>query len=171
MAENSKKPELNPELNQKEKDAKHMQSLIRHISLVREACCLLGQRLIEKGEESTGRALIANGHSHDYSKFSGIEWTHLRVGMENEEPFKLALRQHWSCNPHHPEYWDSINDMSRVYIAEMVCDWYARSSEFGTDLRSFIKDKALDKYGIKAQGKCYKRIKEFVDLLLDDPFS
>ena len=57
----------------------------------------------------------------------------------------MGIRHHAETNPHHPEYWHGIENMPKVYIAEMVCDWYARSNEFGSDLREWVKDKATKK--------------------------
>ena len=61
--------------------------------------------------------------------------------------------------------------MPKVYVAEMVCDWYARSSEFGNDLRDWIKDKATKKFDMTVQSRVYKEIKDMVDILLDVTFK
>jgi hypothetical protein len=150
----------------------HLDLILRHINHVREGCLLLGERLIENGQESFGRSLIANGFVHDNSKFYGIEWLYLREDIKDSEPdkFVLALQQHITTNQHHPEFWPEIECMPPLYIAEMVVDWKARSSEFGTDLRSWVKDKACRKYHISTQGKLYKQIKDFMDLLLERKF-
>ena len=53
----------------------HLDALIRHIGLVRDACVLLGKRLIAQGRPHFGRLLIARGFVHDVSKFQGdIDW-------------------------------------------------------------------------------------------------
>ena len=161
------------ELLQKKKEERHIekiQSLVRHIGFVNDACQLLGSRLIKIGELEFGRILIANGLRHDKSKFHGIEWEHLWPN-ENEDNLKLAHKQHVETNEHHPEFWGGITYMPRVYIAEMVADWYSRSNEFGKDLRAWIKDIAMQKYNMACGSKVYKNIKQFVDLLLDPPFK
>ncbi len=147
--------------------------LTRHIENVREDCYVLGQKLINKGEADFGIQLIANGYIHDNSKFAGIEWLYLHEDIKGAQPdyFKLAAQQHITTNPHHPEFWQSIDVMPRIYVAEMVCDWHARSSEFGTDLREWIKDKACKKYTMSCSSKIYKQIKDFLDLLLERSFS
>ena len=150
---------------------KHLQALLRHIKLVQAATQLLGERLIELGEIELGRIVIANGFKHDNSKFTGIEWYHLIRDSDGNGDTKLALQQHWTSNEHHPEYWGGINEMPRVYLAEMICDCYARSTEQGTDLRKWIKEIATEKFGFTVQGNVYKQIKGFVDLLLDEPFG
>ena len=52
----------------------HLDNLVRHIELVRDACLLLGKRLIARDRQELGRILIAHGFTHDTSKFQGIEW-------------------------------------------------------------------------------------------------
>ena len=155
-------------------DAKHLKSLIRHIDNVRASCLLLGERLIENGKDELGLQLIANGHIHDASKFHGIEWEYLRDETKESHPieFALALKHHQHVNPHHPEYWtNGIKSMPPVYLAEMVCDWKARSNEFATGLRSWIKQRAIKRWNFTVQSKEYKLIKGFVDVLLDSEFK
>lgn len=151
----------------------HLRSVIRHITLVQQATQLLGERLIECGEAEFGLALIANGLKHDQSKFHGIEWDFL-VRADDEkakEYLGIAWRQHVETNSHHPECWGGINEMPRIYVAEMVCDCFARSQEMGTDFRKWIKEDASKKYNFSLNGKIYKQIKFFVDLLLDPEFK
>ena len=158
----------------KDDDAKHLKSLIRHIDNVRASCLLLGERLIENGKDELGLQLIANGYIHDASKFHGIEWEYLRDETKEAHPieFALALKHHQHVNPHHPEYWtNGIKSMPPVYLAEMVCDWKARSNEFATGLRSWIKQKAIKRWDFTVQSKEYKLIKGFVDVLLDSEFK
>ena len=178
MAESESKPKSETKTNGKSNDSqempkaqyKHFQSLRRHISLVIDAAQILGERLIEEGDIDLGRILVANSFLHDNSKFYGIEWRDLQRDEEVEK-VKNAVLQHTETNHHHPEFWGDMNNMPSVFLAEMVCDWWARSSEMGTDLRLWIKGSALSKYDISPQGKAYKQIKRFVDLLLDKPFG
>ena len=119
--------------------------------------------------------LIANSQIHDNSKIQpGIEWQYLRDDLKDKEPelFKAAHLQHVTNNPHHPEFWpNGVKDMPPVYVAEMVCDWHARSSEFGSALREWVKEKASKRFGFTVQGHTYKLIKKYLDLLLDTPFK
>lgn len=150
----------------------HLNNLTRHINLVRDACELLGHRLIEKGEESLGIRLIARGYQHDVSKFLGIEWNYLHNGPDvPEKELKQAVTAHQFSNDHHPEFWGGVEEMPRIAVAEMTCDWYARSQEFGSSLREWIDETAVVKYNINKRGKHYKWIKEFVDLILQDTFK
>lgn len=153
-------------------DLQHLQAVQRHIANVQQSCLILGERMIDKGEISDGLQLIANAQIHDNSKLQpGIEWKYLRDEAA-DELFKAAHLQHVNNNPHHPECWpNGIKDMPPVYIAEMVCDWHARSSEFGSALRDWVKEKATKKYNFTFQSPTYKLVKKYLDLLLDPPFK
>lgn len=149
----------------------HLDNLVRHIDLVREACLLLGKRLMDKGRGEFGRLLIAAGFQHDVSKFFGIEWDYLHAGRDvPKEQLELAIKQHTRTNSHHPEYWGGVENMPEIAVAEMICDWYARSQEFGTSLRDWITENAIDKFKIDLEGEQYKWIVGFVTLLLEDHF-
>lgn len=151
-------------------DEKHLEALLRHVNNVERNCEILGKRIIEAGDFSFGLKLIANGHIHDHSKFRGAEWLYLREGIEGDIK-KVVVEQHTLSNPHHPEYWGSVHDMPKLYVAEMVCDWASRSSEFGNDIRWWINERATVKFGFTESSVVGKQIFSFVDLLLDKPFS
>ena len=153
-----------------------IRSIARHIRNVEDNCLLLGEKLIENGEIDLGRQLIANGYVHDASKFSGIEFEFMAPGVPTEKEearlkLKLAIHQHNSTNSHHPEFWGSIKNMPRVALAECLCDWKARSEEFGTSLRDWIDDQATRRFDFDKDDKVYKEIMEFVDLLCPKPFE
>lgn len=155
-------------------EQKRLEILLRHIKNVRENTEILGQRLIEQGEDRLGRELIANGLIHDNSKLYGIEWSYLHQDVKDSEPelFKIAAEQHVKKNLHHAEAWvGGIKEMSRVYVAEMVCDWKARSSEFGDDIWNWVDQKAAKKFGYNKSCKVYKEIKDFLTLLLEEKFK
>lgn len=148
-----------------------MDKLIRHITNVQKTAQLLGERLIDRGEIDFGLQLIANSLSHDRSKFRGIEWEYLVSGKFDNPDTRLAARHHILTNKHHPEYWGGIAEMPRVYVAEMVCDWYSRSTEFGENIWDYVHGKALTRYNIQKDSQPYLWIKDFLDLILDIPFE
>jgi hypothetical protein len=82
-----------------------------------------------------------------------------------------ALNPILLVNPHHPEYWGGIKEMPKVYVAEMICDWYARSTEFGTGLREWIDNVATEKFSFNKEDDIYKEIQNILNLLLDPNFS
>jgi hypothetical protein len=157
---------------------KKIAELTRHIRNVEDNCLLLGTKLIENGEIVVGKQLIANGFVHDTSKFYGVEFENLTSSTSNnsvEENAKLkirmALQHHVLTNSHHPEYWNGIKNMPRVALAEMVCDFKARSEEFGTNLREWIDEKTTKKFEFTKNDEVYKTIMNFVDLLCPKPFE
>lgn len=153
-------------------EEEHFQNLIRHIDLVRDACILLGKRIMSRGEREFGRLLIARGFVHDASKFTGIEWKFLHQGPDvPNEALKFAIEQHVSTNDHHPEFWGGIDLMPPLAICEMICDWYGRSQEFSTSLRDWITKEAIDRFKIDLKSHNWSLINEYVDLLLKDSFK
>lgn len=166
MADNTKSKEKSIDIQKVSKEQEQLETLMRHIRKVQDACWELAKKLLKKGELTFPRRLIASSLSHDVSKFFGIEWENL-INSDNPELLKFSVHHHQQTNKHHPEHWDGIENMPRLALAEMVCDWYARSNEFATDLRQWVKDEALPKYKVSPQGKTYKMIKEFIDLLLE----
>jgi hypothetical protein len=149
----------------------HLDNLIRHIELVRENCTLLGKRLIEKGQIEFGRILIARGFVHDASKFYGLEWDYLHAGKDvDKDNLELAIKQHQSTNDHHVEFWSNFEAMPSICIAELVCDITARSQEFGTSIKDWIKENFVTKYEINTRCKKYREMMEFVDLLTQNEF-
>lgn len=158
--------------DQIEQDIRHLKSIKRHVSFVQDACELIGMKLIENGETELGRKLIANGMVHDNSKYYAIEWEFLRNDPPDPEMLKVAHLQHVTTNKHHPEYWNNdINQMPEIYLAEMVADWWARSSEMGTNLREWFLEEGCKKYNIPKTGATYKKIKRFIDMLFSDNFK
>lgn len=154
------------------KFVKRLKNILRHIKLVQDAAQILGDRLIENGKMDIAKRLIANSFLHDNSKFYGIEWDCLTGDEDtNKHELDVAVTHHVSINPHHPEYWGGIENMPLVFLAEMVCDLYARSVEFGTDLREWIRDVFIKKHNISVNCKIYKNIISMIDLLLNKPFS
>lgn len=147
-----------------------LEAVVAHIELVRENTLKLGKRLIEAGEIAFGIRLIANGHTHDNSKFYGAEWEHLNRDATRLK-LEVTMSHHNTTNQHHPECWGGITEMPRLYIAEMVCDWAARATEFGSSVREWVDDGAAKRFGYKKGDKVHRQIMEFIDLLCDKPFK
>lgn len=149
----------------------HLDNLVRHIDLVRQAGLLLGKRLMARGRKDFGRLLIARCYEHDVSKFKGIEWKYLHAGKDvPKEDLERAVLQHQETNSHHPEYHGGFENMGELDVAEMVCDWYARSQEFGTGLRDWVKNSAVSRFKIDTASEQYTWVNNFIDLLLEDHF-
>jgi len=153
-----------------------IRAIIRHIRNVQDNCLILGEKLILRGEFDLGRNLIAHSMSHDLSKFSGIEWKNMAPGVKTNEEgaklkLKLAVHQHNETNHHHAEAWGGIKNMPRIFLAECVADWKARSEEFGESLKTYIDTNATKRYNFTNSDKIYKDIMEFVELLCEKPFE
>ena len=98
--------------------------------------------------------------SHDSSKYESPEfhpyvWRYWRTKWAKEgkvdtrftEAFASldvdryitkAVWHHVQHNRHHPEYHLDHDDMTLVDLIEMVCDWYAMSEEFGTNIDDWV---------------------------------
>lgn len=154
-----------------------LDGVLRHIKNVQDNCIILGERLISNGEPFLGRMLIHNGLQHDASKLAGIEWEYLkytnikRLSKEKLLNFKASLQQHVTTNKHHPECWGSIHNMPDLFIAEMVCDWKARSEEFGTSLFDWIDKEATKKFEFTKNDAVFEKIMKFVNMLCNRPFD
>ena len=153
-----------------EQNRKNIQDLLDHLDDVRQSANKLGMKLIEEGNFDLGRLLMANVCHHDASKFLGVEWDVLVLG-NRQELLQTVIEQHNRSNPHHPEYYGKIQDMYDVHVAEMCCDWKARSSKFGTSLEEWIHNEAMPRYGFTKNDEIYGKIMRFVHMILDKPFA
>lgn len=150
---------------------KHLDNLLRHKELVKDAAILLGKRLIEQGRPELGKQIIVRGFTHDVSKFHGLEWEFLHAGNDVDKiSLALAIKQHQCFNPHHPEYWGGLENMDQVSVGELCCDWLARAQEFGTNLRQWIKEQANGRFHIESCAQQKGWMEEFVNILLEDAF-
>ena len=114
-----------------------------HIDRVRNCLSLIAASTDFKEE------LIARGVAHDASKFGPEErvpyiWlTEFHRCRRDGKLFQypngieaqihLAVAHHLQSNRHHPEFHGNPNDMTKVDLIEMVCDWTAMAQEFGQD--------------------------------------
>lgn len=152
-------------------EQRHLENLLRHKELVKDAAILLGKRLMEQGKSELGKQIIVRGFTHDNSKFRGVEWQYLHMGNDIDPAnIDLARTQHQLFNPHHPEFWGGMENMDQVSIGELCCDWLARAQEFGTDLREFITKKANGRFHIDTCSQQKAWMEEFLEILLEDAF-
>lgn len=149
----------------------HLDNLMQHINRVRENCLILGKKFIAQGKTEFGVSLIKRGYGHDLSKFEGIEWRFLHMGSDvPKDKLELAILQHTLTNDHHPEYFNGINEMHSLALAEMVCDWAARSAEFGTGVKDWIRGTAVERYKIDINGETFEEIMMYVNMLTESHF-
>lgn len=145
-------------------------NILRHIANVRENCFILGRKLILQGNADLGVALVGNGLVHDNSKLRGVEFSYLYPGIAKTK-LQLAIQHHNQTNAHHPEYWGGIENMPDIYLCEMVCDWKARSEEFGTSIYDWALDEAPKRFSYKKNSDICKKILYYLSLLCDKPFT
>jgi hypothetical protein len=155
-------------LNTKEK----IKASLRHIENVRQNVQIVVDKLLDLGKFNTARLLIAYSLGHDQSKFADLkQFNTIVLGEGTVEDLKEAVRIHGESETLHPEFYDSIHKMPAWCVAEMVCDWKARSSEFGKDIREWIDNEAAKRYGFTKEDNIYKLITFFLDMLLEKPFQ
>ena len=110
-------------------------TVLRHITLVREALLSISQNL----EKQMLRHDLSKFYEDEFFGFTQIN----RVAREHKygsPEYQASLRAvepnpiklHYSRNSHHPEHYkNGIDDMSLIDIIEMVADWYAASLTYG----------------------------------------
>lgn len=137
------------ELELKEKE--YLDYINEHISNVKMVYINYGEELCKLLNVSKF-SLGENIDRHDASKFSDEEfdayrnWFHTCSDEEKDkEAFDKAWHHHYTNNPHHPQYWDRgdyIEDMPRIFIAEMLCDWHAMSIKFNDNTyKYYLKER------------------------------
>ena len=150
----------------KETKLDKLDALTRHVEEVIKNCRLLGHKLIDAGEFDLGKRVIANGFLHDQSKFHALEWETLTKAEDNGF-LDTVIKHHNETNMHHPEFWGGIKNMPQVYLAEMICDWKARSSVMGTDLKKWIEESAMKRWDFTKNMQVHRDIMKYVNMVLE----
>lgn len=150
----------------------HVEDLQLHVARVQANAKTLAARLAERGNEELARVLLANAHVHDASKWHGIEWEYMHMGPDVDPVMlKKAIEQHRKTNAHHPEYWGGLAKMPVIFIAEMVCDWLARSQELATDFREWVQREVPKRFDTTHAKEQMVSIEWMIGLLLPQKFS
>lgn len=130
---------------------------IKHKRFVLESCTKMAIYFFELGEYEKGLEILQRASTHDNSKLSGQELEDLSKIWDDQTSMKdpnvhLSPQQqslialHYKNNTYYPEHWDDISKMPEMDIVEMVCDWHARSTQFGTDLLEFAKTRQENRF-------------------------
>lgn len=147
-----------------------IENAVEHIQLVQCAGIKLAKRLALKGDITLARLLLARVFTHDASKFSSEEeFNNLNGFVESEENLQIAIDHHRKNNPHHPEFHGGIYGMYSVDIAEFVCDIWARCAITGQDIRKWINEEGVKRYGLCIGDPVHTSIYYFISALLDRP--
>lgn len=148
-------------------DEQKLEIILRHIHLVEANMQRLARILLPK-EREFALEFIQRSRTHDLSKLSPFEFDNLHEGALR---FEEALQQHRENNSHHPEHRASIHNMPEIDVAEMVCDWFARAQEFGTDLKQWVWQVATVRYNFEREDPIAAVIEKYLNLILTKPFS
>ena len=133
-----------------EKLSMEMNDTMIHRQCVIRSGNYLAKYLIHRNRSVDAIRLIGRCQIHDMSKITNAEEFMALASIvdtledlrdvnhtQSEEQIE-AKSLHWKRNSHHPEYYDSPNDMTDLDLMEMACDCHARSKQFGTNLMDYI---------------------------------
>lgn len=133
-----------------EKLSKEMNDTLIHRACVMRSGMYLARYLIYRNRSVDAIRLLGRCSIHDISKIQNTEEFMSLASIVDEidtmhniehvlsEKQENAIRLHRKRNSHHPEYYDSPNDMSELDLLEMACDCHARSRQYNTDLLAYI---------------------------------
>lgn len=129
-----------------------------HRGYVSMVCDMFAKHLDEEGFNSDAEELRARAIVHDNSKIVNIDEFRALTSIINDKSSmkdansKLSaykqdsIELHWKHNRHHPEHFENVEDMTRIDRMEMVCDWYARAKQYGTDFLDFVQKRQEDRF-------------------------
>lgn len=129
-----------------------------HRSFVIKSCQKLSKYLENHGATEHATLLMKRAYIHDESKISCPDELYALSRIINDKkslkdashrlsPIQEdALHLHFKHNSHHPEHFSSPEDMERIDIMEMCCDWHARSTQYNTNFLPFIKERQENRF-------------------------
>ncbi len=118
---------------------------ILHRQCVLRSGKYLATELYNNGEMELANQLIENCLVHDISKLEDIrEFAALASIIDQKKDMqdikhvltdtqKSMIELHWENNAHHPEHYNSPNEMPHIFLLEMACDLHARSKQWKTN--------------------------------------
>lgn len=137
---------------------KLMQDTFMHKKYVMMACNKMIDYLEKHGIYYHAAMLKNRALMHDDSKFKSVLERQafseiindrsclLDPDVKMSQPKVDCIKIHWKHNSHHPEFYENPEDMTKLDILEMVCDWYARSLQYNTDLLDFAYKRQRDRF-------------------------
>ena len=137
---------------------KMFRDTIIHKSYVVKSCEKLAQYLEKEGAINHAKMLRERAKIHDDSKISCEDELHALSRIINDQttmhdatkqlsPIKKdAIKLHWKHNSHHPEHFKSPEDMEKIDILEMCCDWHARSCQKGTNFMEYVQTAQKERF-------------------------
>lgn len=129
-----------------------------HKDFVEKSCAKLIKYLEKEGAYTHAKLLKERAKVHDNSKLTCEDEIEalskiindkscLTDAAEQLSQAKInAIKLHWSKNPHHPEFYKTPLDMSKIDIMEMCCDWHARSCQYNNDFLPFVQKRQEERF-------------------------
>ena len=150
---------------------------IVHKKYVLDSCMTLALWLIQNEDEQLGLKLLQRATIHDNSKLSYEELDALaKISTDKScledahakmsEYKKQAIELHWKNNRHHPEFFSCYENMSKLDILEMICDWHSRSVQYGTDMKEFVRIRQENRFHFPKE--MMDMIWYYIDILLEE---
>ena len=159
-----------------EKLSKEINDTLLHRNFVLRSGQYLASYLMQHNRNLDAIQLIGRCMVHDMSKIINTEEFMALASIVDDlselsdeghvlsEKQKKAIELHWKNNSHHPEYYDSPDDMTDLDLLEMACDIHARSKQFNTDLAKYLELQQEQRYHF---GKShYKKLSYFCKILV-----
>lgn len=170
---------LNPDQTYMTDYEKLLCDTLIHKDYVEKSCEKLIRYLEKEGAYTHAKLLRHRAQTHDNSKLicedeiaalSQIinDKSCLMDAAEQLSPAKInAIQLHWEKNPHHPEYYKTPLDMSKIDIMEMCCDWHARSQQYHNDFLPFVEERQKNRFHFPEF--MYKEILHYCLILATEP--
>ena len=160
-----------------ENKLKQLEDIIIHKKYIIETCGILAKYLFKNKREAEGLLLMERAFSHDMSKLSDSEFYGMakyvnEMGLSNNtnndisEEKEKFINMHRDNNKHHPEYWNSPTEMSELDIMELVCDWFARSTQFNTDVIEFLHSRQETQFHFPKE--IFNKIENYLNILIHE---
>ena len=161
---------------QSNKIMSQLDDLIEHKKYVLTSCNKMSKWLFANGQEELAFKLLQRALVHDNSKFENGELIHLINLSETNDSLtnadyimtdadKRCIELHWKNNRHHPEHFSCVENMEELDIIEMVCDWYARSLQLGTNFMEFVYTRQENRFHFP--DKMFSMILKYCNILLN----
>ena len=151
-----------------------IEDVFTHKKYVLDACLKMAKYLFENDEEDLGIMLLRRAAKHDNSKLEDEELEALSKIAEDKDSLKdanekltdfkkKAIELHWKNNRHHPEFFSDVNNMDEIDILEIVCDWYARSMQYNTNLLEFCETRQENRFHFPEE--MYRKIHKYCEII------
>lgn len=159
-----------------ENKLKQLKDIIIHKEYIIESCGILAKYLFKTGRENEALDLMKRAFSHDISKLSDSEFYGMakyvnEMGLKNTNndistEKEKYINMHRNKNKHHPEYWDSPTEMYELDIMELVCDWFARSTQFNTNAIEFLYSQQETRFHFPKE--IFNKIEKYLNILIQE---